>query len=132
MILEIVSPSKTIKEEGLDAVTIDSTEGSLGILPDHIPMLAQLMIAPLHYVKNGKRELIAVMGGVIRVLSNSITILTEDAERATEIDVLKAKKEKEAAEAYLTKKTEITDMIKAEAQLRRALVRLRVAGEREL
>ena len=129
MKLEIVTPQKIIKEENVELISIESSEGSLGILADHMPMLAELNIAPLHLVAGGKRELIAVMGGVIRVLSNNITILTEDAERAMEIDVLKAKKDKEDAEAYLTKKTEITDMIKAEAQLRRALVKLRVAGE---
>ena len=129
MKLEIVTPGKIIKEDNVETVSLESSQGSLGILKDHIPMFAELMIAPLRIVKNGKTESVAVMGGVVRVLSNVVTILTEDAERATEIDVLKAKKEKESAEAYLTKKVEVSDMIKAEVQLRRALVKLRVAGE---
>ena len=129
MNLEIVTPQKVIKEEGLDVVSLESTEGSLGILPGHIPLLAQLKIAPLYFVKNKRRDYIAVMGGIVRVMSDTVSIVTEDAERATEIDVLTAKKEKEAAEAYLAKKVEISEMVKAEVALRRALVRLKVAEE---
>jgi len=129
MNLEIVTPRKVIKENDVDFVSMMSTEGSLGILEGHMPLLTELEIAPLYYSKGQTKEFIAVMGGVVRVLSGEVTVLTEDAERATEIDVLKARKEKEAAEAYLTKKAETIDMLKVEIQLRRALVRLKVAGE---
>lgn len=126
MKLEIVTPKKVIKDDNVDFISLEGTDGSFGVLENHIPLLADLKIAPLHYTKGGKRELIAVMGGIVRVLSNVVTIVTEDAEKATEIDELRAKKEKEDAEAYLTRKTEIADMIKAEVQLRKALVRLKV------
>ena len=125
MKLEIITPRKTIKEENVDFVSMEGPEGSFGVLPGHTPLLAELSLAPLHYIKGDKRDVVAVMGGVLRALSDAVTIVTEDAERAIEIDALKAKKEKEDAEAYLTRKTEITDMIKAEIQLRRALVRLK-------
>jgi F-type H+-transporting ATPase subunit epsilon len=127
MMLEIVTPKKVIKEEGIDFVSLEGTDGSLGILPGHIPIIAELKIAPLHYDKNKSRETVAVMGGIVKVMSDVVTIITEDAEKATEIDVLLAKKEKEEAEAYLTKKAEIADILKAEIALRRALVRLKVA-----
>jgi len=126
MKLEIITPNKSIKEEKVDFVSMEGTEGSFGVLPGHTPLLAELKIAPLHYVKDDKKEFVAVMGGIVRVLPDCVMITTEDAERAVEIDVLKAHKEKADAEAYLTKKVEITDMIKAEAQLRKALVRLKV------
>jgi F-type H+-transporting ATPase subunit epsilon len=127
MILEIVTPRKVIKEENVEFVSMEGIDGSFGVLADHMPLLAQLKIAPLHYVKDNRTELVAVMGGVARVMSNVITIVTEDAEKAIEIDELKAKKEKEDAQAYLTKKAEIADIMKAEIQLRKALVKLRVA-----
>jgi len=126
MKLEIITPRKTIKEENVIFVGMEGPEGSFGILPGHTPLLAELSLAPLHYVKGDKRDVVAVMGGVAKVLSDTVTIVTEDAERAVEIDALKAKKEKEDAEAYLTRKTEIADMIKAEIQLRKALLRLKV------
>ena len=126
MKLEIVTPRKTITEDNVSFVSMEGTNGSFGVLPGHIPLLAELKIAPLYFMKEQNREFIAVMGGIARVLSDVITIVTDDAEKAVEIDVLKAHKEKEAAEAYLTKKTEIMDMVKAEVQLRKALVRLKV------
>lgn len=127
MNLEIITPKKTIKEENVSFVSMEGPDGSFGVLPGHMPLLAQLGLAPLHYLKGNEREVVAVMGGVVRVLADIITIVTDDAETAVEIDVLKAKKEKEDAEAYLSRKAEITDMIKVEIQLRKALVRLKVA-----
>ncbi len=127
MDLEIITPQKVLREEKLDVVSLESTEGSLGILPGHIALLAQLKIAPLYFLRDKKKEYIAVMGGFVRVVRDVVTIVTEDAERAVEIDMLKAKKDKENAEAYLAKKAEISEMVKAEIALRRALVRLKVA-----
>ena len=125
MKLEIITLTKTINDENIDFVSLEGTEGSLGILPDHIPMLAELKLAPLHYLKGGRTEFVAVMGGVVRVLSNVVTIITEEAEKAVEIDALKAQKEKDDAEAYMSRKTEIADMVRAEAQLRKAMAKLR-------
>jgi F0F1-type ATP synthase epsilon subunit len=56
-------------------------------------------------------------------------IISDDAEHCMEIDALKSKKEKEDAEAYMTKKTENIDMVHVETQLRRALVKLKVSKE---
>ena len=126
MKLEIITPKKTIREEGIDFVSMEGADGSFGVLPGHMPLLAELKIAPLIFTKGKENEFVAVMGGVVRVLSDVVTIVTDDAEEAMEIDILKAKKEKEDAQAYLSRKTEITDMIKAEVQLRKALVRLKV------
>jgi len=127
MKIEIVTPKSTINEDGVDFVSMESIDGSLGILPGHMPLFAELKISALHYKKENRTEVIAVMGGVARVHKDTITIITDDAERSVEIDVLRAHKEKADAEAYLSKKAEIVDMLKAEIQLRKALVRLKVA-----
>jgi len=126
MKLDITTPKKCIREDNVDFVSMEGPDGSFGVLSGHIPLLAELKIAPLLFRKGQGTEFVAVMGGIVKVQSDVITIVTEDAERAIEIDVLKANKEKEDAEAYLTRKAEITDMIKAEAELRKALVRLKV------
>jgi len=126
MKLDIITSKKCINEDNVDFVSMEGTDGSFGVLPGHMPLLAELKIAPLLFRKGQDTEFVAVMGGIARVLSDVVTIVTEDAERAIEIDVLKTKKEKEDAEAYLSRKTETTDMIKAEAELRKALVRLKV------
>jgi F-type H+-transporting ATPase subunit epsilon len=92
-------------------------------------MLAKLKVAPLYFHKGDKKEFVAVMGGFVKILHDKITIIAEDAQRAVEIDVLKAHKEREEAQAELSKKAEVADLIKAEVQLRRALVRLKVHEE---
>jgi F-type H+-transporting ATPase subunit epsilon len=127
MKLEIVTPRKTIQEENVDFVSMEGQDGSFGVLPGHMPLLSQLKIAPLYFRKGERTEFVAVMGGAVKVLSDTVTVVTDDAERAIEIDVLTARKEKEDAEAFLSRKAEIKDMILAEAQLRKALVRLKVA-----
>jgi F-type H+-transporting ATPase subunit epsilon len=126
MKLEIVTPEKTITEDNIQFVSMEGLDGSFGVLPGHIPLIAELKIAPMFFRKEKGEEFIAVMGGIARVLSDKVTIVTEGAERATEIDVLTAKKEKEAAEAYLSRKAEISDILKAEAELHKALTRLKV------
>jgi F-type H+-transporting ATPase subunit epsilon len=129
MKLDIVTPQKVISEDAVTLVSLESVEGSLSILPGHVPLLAKLKVAPLFYQKTDKKEFVAVMGGFVKVNADKITIIADDAERAVEIDVLKAHKEREEAQAELTKKAEISDMIKAEVQLRRALVRIKVSEE---
>lgn len=129
MKLDIITPQKTISETDVSLVSLESVEGSFSVLPGHMPMLAKLKVAPLHFLKGGKKEFIAVMGGFVKIFDDKIMIIAEDAERAVDIDVLKAHKEREASQAELSKKAEISDLIKAEVQLRRALVRLKVHEE---
>ena len=126
MKLEIITSKKCITEDNVDFISMEGPDGSFGILSGHMPLLAELKIAPLLFRKGQDTGFVAVMGGIVKVLSDAVTIVTEDAERAIDIDILKAKKGKEDAEAYLSRKAEITDMIKAEAELRKALVRLKV------
>jgi len=125
MKLEIAGNRKIISEDNVDFVILDSVNGSIGILPGHTPLLAELKIAPMSYDKGGERRHVAVMGGVVRVIHDNVTIITEDAESAMEIDVLKARKEKEMAEAYMSKKVEITETVRAEIELRKAIARLK-------
>lgn len=125
MKLNIVTPKQSITDEKVEQVIVESSGGSMGILPDHMPVLAEIKASPLLFDSGGKREYVAIMDGVMMVLNNTITIVCDDAEKAVEIDELKARKEKEDAEAYLTKKTEVEETIKAEVQLQRALARLR-------
>ena len=56
MRLEIVTPKKTIKEEGVDFVSMEGTGGSFGILPGHMPLLAELKIAPLHISRKRRQN----------------------------------------------------------------------------
>jgi F-type H+-transporting ATPase subunit epsilon len=84
-------------------------------------------------VRKGAEEYsLAVSGGFLEVKPDHITILADAAERADEIDIARAEAAKKRAEENLTNRTAETDNANAEASLRRALARLKVAEKRHL
>jgi F-type H+-transporting ATPase subunit epsilon len=114
----------------VDIVMAIGALGEFGILPNHIPFLTTLQPGELRYRKDGQLEYMAVTGGFAEISDNKVTILAEAAERAREIDIDRAKRAKERAEKRLAMaKTEAIDYIRAEAALKRSLVRLSI-GEK--
>ncbi len=128
MLLEIVTPERKVYEKEVNMVSLKGVEGELGILPNHIPLVTALKVAPVT-VKLGSNssETIAVNGGFLEVRKDKVVILAESAELPEEIDVERAKAAKERAEARLaqTKQSDI-DFRRAEFALQKALNRLEV------
>jgi F-type H+-transporting ATPase subunit epsilon len=128
--LEVVTPDRLVAKETVDIVMASGFLGEFGILPSHIPFLTTLQPGELRYRKDNKLEYMAVTGGFAEVSDNKVTILAEAAERAREIDIDRAKRAKERAEKRLAMaKTEAIDYLRAEAALKRSLVRLSI-GEK--
>jgi F-type H+-transporting ATPase subunit epsilon len=126
--LEVVTPDRLVLSEEVDIVVATGTEGEFGVLHDHIPFLTTLQEGELRYRKDGNLHYLAVSGGFAEVLPDKVTILAESAEMAREIDVDRARKARERAEQRLAQaKREELDHVRAEAALRRALIRLKVA-----
>jgi len=121
--LEIISPDRVVFSETADFIAVRGVEGELGILPGHTPLFTKLVPEVLTVHQGGKQEIVAVMGGFLDVQPDKVTILTDAAERASEIDVVRAQHAKERAEIQATK---VKDTL-TEAALLRALVRLRAA-----
>jgi len=130
ILLEIITPERTVVSEEVDIVTAPGVEGEFGVLANHAPMVAAIKIGPLRYRVGDREEWVAVSGGFCKVSGNKITFLVEAAEKAHEIDVERALRAKERAEKrlqeYQTKREEI-DYARARAALQRALTRLLVA-----
>lgn len=126
--LEIVTPDKLVLSESVDYVGAPGFEGEFGVLPNHIPFLSALQIGNLYYKKDGKAHYVFLSGGFADVSDNKVTILAESAERAEEIDIERARKAKERAEARLAQHKEKMDYIRAQAALQRALARLRAGS----
>ena len=104
-------------------------EGQFGVLPGHIPFLSALEIGEMYYRKGGQTEYLAVSGGFAEVTGEKVTIVAESAEKGREIDVERAKRALERAEKRLAAaKTENIDWARAEAAMRRSLMRTKVAG----
>jgi F-type H+-transporting ATPase subunit epsilon len=128
--LEVVTPDRLVVQEQVDIVMAQGALGEFGILPNHIPLLTTLQPGELRYRKDNKLEYLAVTGGFAEVSNNKVTILAEAAERAREIDVDRAQRARERAEKRLAQaKVEAIDYTRAEAALKRSLVRLNIAAK---
>lgn len=129
-LLEIVTPERKVYAEQANMIIVKGVAGELGILPNHIPLVTPLKVAPITIKKDGKSELIAVNGGFMEVRKDKVVILAESAERPGDIDVERAKAAKERAEKRLGSKQDAIDFHRAELALQRALTRIDVAGKK--
>jgi F-type H+-transporting ATPase subunit epsilon len=99
--LEIVTPERKVLDESVDSVTVPTASGEAGILPNHAPLISALKPGILSYSNKGATERLAVSGGFVEVSSNKVSVLTDSAETATEIDADSARADREAAEKSL-------------------------------
>ena len=128
--LKIVTPDGVKVEDNVEAVYGQTVDGSIGILPNHIPLLTPLKVGVLSYLKSGRKAPLAVMGGLMYTDGKSVTVLADAAELSSEIDVARAQTAKNKAEAALNQpgNQSIEAMAKSKQALTRAKIRLMVAG----
>jgi F-type H+-transporting ATPase subunit epsilon len=129
LLLEVVTPDRLVLSTAADVVVCPGVEGQFGVLVGHVPFLSALDIGEMYYRAGGKTEYLAVSGGFAEVTGAKVTIVAEAAELGREIDVERARRARERAERRLAegKKADI-DWARAEAALRRAMVRAKVAA----
>ena len=127
--LELVTPERLVLSEEVDEVVLPGYEGEFGVLPGHTQFLAILNIGMLWYRKGSAVTRIALGGGFAEVNHDRVVVMADTAERADEIDVERAKRARERAEARL-KELSMDDETyqKAQAALQRALVRMATGG----
>ena len=129
LLLEVVTPDRLVLSTQAEVVVCPGAEGQFGVLPGHIPFLSALEIGEMYYKAGGKTEYLAVSGGFAEVTGEKVTIVAESAEVGREIDVERARRALERAEKRIAAgKTAEIDWVRAEAALRRSLVRAKVAG----
>jgi F-type H+-transporting ATPase subunit epsilon len=100
--LEIVTPEKKVFDETVDSVTVPTATGEVGILPNHSPLISSLKPGILSFAGKGASEKMVVAGGFVEVSTNKVSVLTDIAEKADEIDVEAAKAEREAAQKVMS------------------------------
>ncbi|QHT63497.1 F0F1 ATP synthase subunit epsilon [Paenibacillus lycopersici] len=125
-LLEIVTPERKVYAEDVNMVIVKGSEGEMGILPNHIPMVTPLRIAPVTVKKKNVEEKIAVGGGFIEIRKDKVVILAESAELPGDIDLARAESAKQRAEQRLGGKNDGYDHLRAELALQRALNRIAV------
>ena len=129
--LEIVTPEKLAFEGEVDAVVLPGSEGELGVLPHHAPLISNLGAGELRLRKGGQEESFAIVGGFLQVLPDKVVVMAETADMASDIDLEKAQQARREAEQALEGGfVEGADLASARASLQAALIRIRVAERR--
>lgn len=123
--LEIVTPQKKVFSEEVKFLVAPGTDGELGILPEHAPLITSLNIGVLRIQQEGKNIKVVVTGGFMEVRNSKVTVLANSAERSEDIDVARAEAAKQRAEQRLAAKSPEIDVLRAELALKRALTRLK-------
>jgi F-type H+-transporting ATPase subunit epsilon len=128
LLLDIVTPDRLLVHEQVDEVVVPGSEGYLGILPGHAPLLATLRVGELWYRVGAEKHYLAIAFGFVEVLPERVTILAQVAERAQDIDIARAEDAKKRAEGRLSKAPPEMDFERARIALMKALIRLQVAS----
>lgn len=129
MQLEIVTAERVVLSDQVDQINVSTRDGRVGILPNHEPLLTILELGQMDIIKGGDVTPYALTGGFMEIHNNRVTILADTVERADEIDETRAEDARVRAEQTLGDGADgpDMDMIRAEAELRRAMLRLKVA-----
>jgi F-type H+-transporting ATPase subunit epsilon len=124
--LEIVTPEGTVYSEDVEMVTLPGVAGQLGIYPQHVPLITQMVPGEMIVHKEDRDLLIATGEGLIEVTATRVAILTDLAIPADRIDEAKAEEARQRAEARLHEKLSAEELAAVNASLTRSLVQLRV------
>jgi F-type H+-transporting ATPase subunit epsilon len=129
--LEIITPEATVYSEDVDMVTLPAVEGQLGIYPQHIRLMTQMVPGEMIVRKNGHDDLLAVGEGLIEITGASVSIVTDMAVAADKIDEAKVEEARQRAAARLREKLSAEEVASVNGALVRSLVQLRVKRRRQ-
>lgn len=127
--VSIVTPNgEAYRAEEASMVVLGTTSGQVGIMANHVPMVASLKIGPLKVVfPDGKEEILAVSEGFVETHKDKITVIVQTAELDKDIDVERAKRAKDRAEKRIAENQEGLDVRRAQLALAKALTSIKVA-----
>ena len=126
--LQIVSADRSLVNETVDEVEIPAADGYFGVLPGHTPLLAVLGAGELWYRQGQEKHYLVIAFGFAEVQPERVTILAQIAEKAEEIDLLRAEAAKKRAEERLARPAVDMDAERARIALLKSLIRLQVAS----
>lgn len=131
--LRVITPERIELDTTCDSIQFITMDGYVGVLKDHAPMVAALGVGGLAFGAEGaaNKEAMFVAGGFAEVRDNTVRIVTEASERPSEIDVDRASKAADRARERLDQGTvdgSAVDFLRAQASLRRAIMRMQIAS----
>jgi F-type H+-transporting ATPase subunit epsilon len=125
--LEIVTPEAKVYSEDVDYVLVPGTEGEIGVLPEHAPLLTQLVAGELIATKDGREHRLAVGEGFVEITPVSVSVLTDMAVNEADIDESAVQAAiKRAEEAMRNNHLHDEELASVEASLQKSLAQLKV------
>jgi F-type H+-transporting ATPase subunit epsilon len=130
--LEIVTPDGTVYSEPVEMVTVQGSEGQMGILPNHMPLIAQLAPGEMIVQKEGRKQSMAVGQGLLLVSKDAVSVLTDMAVAVEDIDEARAEEARQRAAARLADKISDEEVASVNASLAKSLAQLHVKRRRRV
>ena len=124
--LEIVTPEATVYSKDVDMVTLPGVEGQMGVLPQHVRLMTQLVPGELIVRKDGHDDFMAVGEGLVEVNNERVSIVTNMAIAVDRIDEAAAEEARQRAAARLREKISSEEVASVNASLARSLAQLHV------
>jgi F-type H+-transporting ATPase subunit epsilon len=124
--LEIVTPEAKTYSEDVEMVTIPGSEGEMGIYPNHVPLMTQIVPGELYARKDNQNYFLAVGEGFAQITGDRVAIMTDMAIKAENIDEAKAEEARRRAEARLAEKLDDEETAQVAAALAHSLAQLQV------
>jgi F-type H+-transporting ATPase subunit epsilon len=126
---QIITQERMLFDEDVDIVIAPGSEGEMGVLPNHAPIVAALNYGELIVRQGEMSEAFAIGGGVLQVAHNKVVVLADSAESADEIDIARAQEARQKAERSMREGVveDEAQLAALEAAIRRANLRLKVA-----
>jgi F-type H+-transporting ATPase subunit epsilon len=124
--LEIVTPEAKTYSEEVEMVTLPGIAGEMGIYPNHVPLMTQIVSGEITARKGGRDFFLAVGDGFAEITGSRVAILTDMAIRAENIDEAKAEEARQRAEARLVEKLDDEESAMVSAALAHSLAQLKV------
>ena len=128
--LLIVTPKGPMFSEDVEMVTLPGVTGQIGIYPDHVPLITQLIPGEIIVEQGGRERFLAVGAGLVDITASHVSILTDMAVAAENIDEARAEDARQRAAARLAEKLSEEEIASVNAALVRSLAQLQVKRRR--
>jgi F-type H+-transporting ATPase subunit epsilon len=124
--LEIITPDATAYSEEVDMVTLPGVEGQMGVFPQHVPLMTQMVPGEIIVRKDGHDYFLAVGEGLVEITGDHVAILTDMAIASEKIDEAKVEEARQRAQARLQEKLSDEEVASVNASMARSLAQLHV------
>lgn len=128
--LKIVTPEQVVYEGEADQVNVSTTKGEIGILPHHASLMAKLLPGELRIRKSGKTSFFAIGEGFLQIEDNTLTVMTDLAQDADDIDEKAVEAARKRAQETLKQKLGDEEYAETMAALEKSLAQLKVKRRR--